>query len=658
MRFFRPQSTQRSRGRRLPKKVLGQWLAVLTVTVVIGLALSSSQNAPAAPPNSLNPSEIIQFLRQAIDWYRQTQQEQQLAENLSDLTFAYDNRRTADQVVRLAFDFARQEEQLEAKQSKLNRSNAQNTNLSQYQSLVRAADVADHLVQQTQAELQAMKRQLESTPASKRPKLETQIAETASELGLFQARQQAIRNMLEFAATASGAMGTTEFRSQIDELAHTVPAVGSDNQSENSQAASQQPNSRMSNSVNRQPPSGIWGLSADLFRLSSKRRALVEEMRSTDALQQNAKQLRAPLVRNLKQMIQTGDQLAREADTGDQATLAQEKEQLETLTDQFKQVSAALAPLGKQAILLDLYKRSLSNWQAALNNQAREDMKGLLARLTVLVVMLGVVIGLGEIWRRTILRYVHDARRRYQFLLIRKILLWIAVVIVLMFTFVTELGSVATFAGLITAGVALALQNVIVSIVGYFFLIGKFGIRAGDRVTAGGVTGVVVDIGLVRFHLMELGGSAADSQPTGRVVAFSNAIVFQPAAGLFKQIPGTNFIWHEIALTFAPENDYHAVRDRVEKAMETAFAEYRESMERQRRQMEMSLTSVGAMEMEPKARVHFTPAAIEVVIRFPVVMGKAAEIDDRIMRELFAAVDREPKLKLVGSEIPIIKSSG
>ena len=214
----------------------------------------------------------------------------------------------------------------------------------------------------------------------------------------------------------------------------------------------------------------------------------------------------------------------------------------------------------------------------------------------------------------------------------------------------------ATFAGLITAGVAVALQNVIVSIVGYFFLIGKFGIRVGDRVQVGGVTGEVVDIGLVRFHLMELGSGAAASQPTGRVVAFSNAIVFQATAGLFKQIPGTNFIWHEIELTFAPESDYRVVRDRVDKAVDSAFAEYRENMERQRRQMEMSLTSISATELKPKARIHFTPSAIEVVIRFPVVLQKAAEIDDRIMRELFAAVDREPKLKLVGSEIPTVKA--
>jgi small-conductance mechanosensitive channel len=197
--------------------------------------------------------------------------------------------------------------------------------------------------------------------------------------------------------------------------------------------------------------------------------------------------------------------------------------------------------------------------------------------------------------------------------------------------------------------VAVALQNVIVSIVGYFFLIGKFGIRVGDHVQVSGVSGEVVDIGLVRFHLMELGNGAADLQPTGRVVAFSNSIVFQPSSGLFKQIPGTSFLWHEANLTFAPDMDYHVIQQRITAAADAAFKDYSENMERQRRQMEYSLTSISAAALKPRVRLHFSASGIEVVVRFPVELHKAAEIDDRVMRELLDTVDREPRLRLIGT---------
>src|ERR1700734_2503953 len=155
---------------------------------------------------------------------------------------------------------------------------------------------------------------------------------------------------------------------------------------------------------------------------------------------------------------------------------------------------------------------------------------------------LGAVFALAELWHRGVLKYVQDSRRRYQLLLLRKIALWTLVVLIVGFTFASELSSIVTFAGLITAGLAVAMQSVLVSIVGYFFLIGKYGIRVGDRVQIGEVSGEVIELGMVRMYLMEFAGQGSAS-PTGRVAAFPNSVVFQVSAGLFKQIPGVNFSW-------------------------------------------------------------------------------------------------------------------
>ena len=642
------------RGRGLSIGPVVRWLALVVVLPAITPGNSVGQSTPPTDPA---PSQIIQFLSQTIDWYRQTQQEQHIATEPGDLGFVVDNRRMAAQVVRLAFEFARAEEQQQAKPSKANVAVAPNGSVSEYESLSRAAAGADQSVQETRTELESLQHTLETAPPAKRRHLQIQIAELQSELGLSQARQQALHNMLDFASGASGNGGTTSLRAQIEELARAVPPAVSDTSvSEPGSATDQQPAVKAGDTSNKPSPSGMWALMADLFRLSSKRTVLSNDLRVTQGLETSLKQLRAPLVAHLKQLIQNGDQLAKQADTSDQNALAQEKQQLDALTVDFKQTSALLVSLGKQAILLDLYERSLSNWQVEVSTEFKQSVKGLLLRIVGLAIALGAVLIIGKIWRRAIFRYVHDVRRRYQFLLMQRIALWCGVALVLILAFVTELGAVATFAGLITAGVALALQNVIVSIVGYFFLIGKYGIRVGDRVQVGTVKGEVVDIGLVRFHLMELSGGTADSEPTGRIVAFSNAVVFQATASLFKQIPGTNFIWREILLKFAPESDYRVIQDRVRNAIDTAFADYRDSLERERRQMEMSLTSISASELKPRVHVHFTTSAIEVLVRYPVVLEKATEIDERVIENIFAAVDREPKLKLIYSEVPAIKA--
>jgi small-conductance mechanosensitive channel len=261
-------------------------------------------------------------------------------------------------------------------------------------------------------------------------------------------------------------------------------------------------------------------------------------------------------------------------------------------------------------------------------------------------------MALAAVWRKMIFRYVPDVRRRYQFLLLRRVTLWIVIGIIIAFSFASQLGQLATFAGLITAGVALALQNVILSFAGYFFLIGKYGIRIGDRIHIENVTGQVVDIGLIRIHLMELSSAESDAQPTGRIVAFSNAVVFQPGAGFFRQIPDTNFVWHQITLILAPESNYQEVEKRLMDAVNSVFAEYKDAIERQRQGVERSLSTTSLKSFNPQSRLHLTQTGLEAVIRYPLELEKSSEIDDRITRALLDAIEREPKLKLVGTGTP------
>jgi small-conductance mechanosensitive channel len=618
-----------------------------------------SQTLAQGSSATVGSSDVIQFLSKTIDWYRQTTSgEQQIATDPVDFGFADNNLRTADEVVRLGFDFARQREQLLSAQAKPNQPQAQNSNLSQYQGLVQAAANADQQVEQTQSDLSQLKQKKDTATGKKRQDLESQIAELNSELGLMQARGNVLHDMIDFVGqTSTNSLGAIGLRSEIDQLARSVPAHLSEPVNKDGNTQSSPPAQSNSKTETPKPaPNGIWGYTADLFRISHKESTLKQEIASTDALVQETSQLRNPLVATLKAMIQNGDQLDHQADASDPAALAQEKQKLDQLTASYRQISAALVPLSKQGILLEIYTRSLSTWLQSVKNDYLEDLKNLLLRLGGLAVVIGVVLGIGELWKRTIFRYVQDTRRRYQFLLLRRIVLWTAIAIILVFTFATELGSVVTFAGLITAGVAVALQNVIVSIVGYFFLIGKYGIRVGDRVQVAGVMGEVVDIGMVRFHLMELAGGTMDSEPSGRVVAFSNSIVFQSTAGLFKQIPGTSFVWHEMKLTFAPESDYHAVRERVNHAVEAAFNQYQGSLEQQRLEMERSLTYVSPSALKSKVSLHFATLGIDVLIRYPVVLQKAGEIGDHLMHELFAEVNREPKLKLIGTDVPETKA--
>lgn len=315
-----------------------------------------------------------------------------------------------------------------------------------------------------------------------------------------------------------------------------------------------------------------------------------------------------------------------------------------------------MLPLSKQGILLRQYKTTLTTWREAVSVKYNDVLRSFLIRLGLLVLIIAGVLALGAAWRRVIFHYVRETRRRYQFLLFRKIVIWVVVGVIIAFSFVTELGSVATFVGLLTAGVAVAMQNVILSVAGHFFLIGKYGIRVGDRVQIAGVSGKVIDIGIVRFHLLELGSGVANSQPSGRVVTFSNSVVFQPTSSVFKQIPGTSFVWHEISLTFSAESNYQMTQKRITAAVDIALENYREEMEKQILHMEQTLDSISSIELRPRTLLRTTASGVEVTVRFPAGLQNAAEIDDRVMREIYAAIDQEPKLMLVESGMPTLRT--
>lgn len=596
------------------------------------------------------PQSLINFLNQTVVWYRQLGAQQQLANQPSDVIFLSDNRQLADQIVARSFEFARVRAQALAAAGTTNVPGADETQdgalSSRMKTLMQLTAKVNQQIQQAQADLDSQKKQLATAVGKKRKTLESSIDEIESELDLMQARRDTLQNIMQFAGGTTGG----SLLSQIEELARTMPVTSKTSPGENTAPTRQAASQTNLQITPKAEPSGIIGLISEILATRRKIHSLDDAIQSTNSLEDASKAMRAPLAAEMKELVQRGDALANQPDLQDQAALAQQKKEVDALTARFKQLSASILPLGKQGILIDLYQRSLGSWRASVVAEYHSELKSLLWRLGGLAVILGIVFFFSELWRRATFRYVQDLRRRYQFMLLRRILLWFLIAVIITVTFASELGSLATFAGLLTAGVAVALQNVILSVAGYFFLIGKYGVRVGDRVQVAGVTGDVVDIGLVRLHLMEVGDGGFSARPTGRIVVFSNAVVFQANAGLFKQVPGTKFVWHEITLTLPPDSDYHRVENRVMHAVKSVFAGYKDRMSTEHQKMERLLTGVPVHNLDPESRLRLTPKGVDVVIRYPVELDQAAEIDDRIARQVLDATELEPKVQVTGTK--------
>jgi small-conductance mechanosensitive channel len=119
----------------------------------------------------------------------------------------------------------------------------------------------------------------------------------------------------------------------------------------------------------------------------------------------------------------------------------------------------------------------------------------------------------------------------------------------------------STIIGLATAGLTVALKDFIVSFMGWFVLMGRNGIRVGERVEIKGVRGEVVEIGLLRTILLETGNWTDAGQPTGRQVAFLNS--FAVEGYYFNFSTSGQWLWDELHVLVAAGQDPYPLIEKI-----------------------------------------------------------------------------------------------
>jgi small-conductance mechanosensitive channel len=614
--------------------------AVLTSIAVFAAGAAEEAARPSTTTESravMTGDQVVQILDETVDWYRTLGAQAQASAQPSDLLILYANQQTADKIMKLAFDFARANAELLSSEAGVKRAAEE---AASEQSLSRLRKRLDEQRASIQAEIEASKRQLASTPNQDHA-MQARISVLQGQLDLLNARRNMLSNMAQFAdETDSTGFGANALKAHIDAIAASIPAASGTPVRVAPAAAgpgsttSDSPVVASGSSLSR---FGIWDLAATVLRLNAKARTIDQIDQRTAELQETFNNIRTPPLDQLKRLADRGDALAEQADSTNGANLRGVRDQYDTLAWLFQQTSSIVTPLSKASVLLTQYRRNLANWREAIDKQYGDALEALGLRVAFFVGLLVVVFLLAHLWRRAVYRYVLEARRRSRLLLVQKIVLWALVVAIAASTFSTELSSLATFAGLITAGLAVAMQSVLVSIVGYFFLIGKYGIRVGDRVQIGSVTGEVIEMGLVRMHLMELSGDG-QAAPTGRVVAFANPIIFQSSGGLFKQIPGVNLAWHEVTFSLPTGADYAALKDKMVEAVTRVIADYREDIVRQTREIQKAASSSESGDPLPSVQLRFSASSVDAIVRYPVQLSHAAEIDERVSRELLNVI--------------------
>jgi hypothetical protein len=524
--------------------------AVALIATAMQAVLADDRPATSSY-NSPSKQQVLAFLIETVDWYHRLSLEQQIATEPDDMLFLEDNRPISAQVVRFSFDFARAVVAFEATvpvPADPKDEHGPAASGPDFQRFVEMEAKSQSQAQRAADDLKSLQQKRLTASRAERKTLEVEIDDAQSRLTLLQAISGSLQNLREFSrATDAGLTEPTNLEAFVDSLERTVPEVSSGGSNPTLILPSHVVSSA---GILKGAPSGILGQISDVSTLAGKRRTLDESIALTDKLIQSSQQMQRPLAHPLNEAFRSPDLLAGTFTSNDLGALRQQEVRLKAFTVETAKVSPAVFALAKQRVLLTLFKSHLVAWRASVASQYRAAWKKLILHLIALGVAIAFLIGAGALSRRVLARHIHDFNSRRMLLLGQRVLFWLALVLIVSFAFAFSLSSLATFLGLLSAGIAVALQNVIVAVAGYFLLVGKLHIRIGDRVQISGVTGEVVDIGLMQFQLREL--DTPGEKPTGRVVSFSNSFVFvSPATGLFKRIHGSTGGQHSVDLETA-----------------------------------------------------------------------------------------------------------
>jgi small-conductance mechanosensitive channel len=246
---------------------------------------------------------------------------------------------------------------------------------------------------------------------------------------------------------------------------------------------------------------------------------------------------------------------------------------------------------------------------------------------------------------KLLLRGRRDVRARFWSEQAVHIVMTVVLLVLLVSVWFDDPGRLATPAGLLTAGLAVALQRVITAVAGYFVILVNQVFTVGDRISMGGVRGDVIALGYTRTRIMEMGdpaqaeGDGGDGpavwvtarQYTGRIVTVTNDKVFdEPVYNYTHEFP---YIWEEMRIPVHHDAD----AGRAERILLDAAGRHtvkvreigKEALEElQRRYV------VDRAELEPRVYWRITDNWLELTVRFIARDHGVRELKDAMSRDI------------------------
>jgi small-conductance mechanosensitive channel len=278
-------------------------------------------------------------------------------------------------------------------------------------------------------------------------------------------------------------------------------------------------------------------------------------------------------------------------------------------------------------------------------------MLSLFGKSIAAVVGILIIHATFRVLERTLPRRFGHADARYK---VRKFIAfsgYIATLLFLAILFEDRLGRLSFAIGLIGAGVAVALQDVLASIAGAFSIGFSKLYSVGDRVQIGETRGDVIDIGLLRTTMMETGSWVSKDLYNGRIVLIPNSTVLK--ASVFNYSQGFRFIWDEIKVALTIASDSVFAREMLLEVAKAAIGDDLVEAHRSWREISDNFR-IEKPSLEPTVALTVNSAFLEFTLSYVVDYTKRTAMQDQLFTKIVQEVAKSDGRLEWASQSPVL----
>ena len=213
------------------------------------------------------------------------------------------------------------------------------------------------------------------------------------------------------------------------------------------------------------------------------------------------------------------------------------------------------------------------------------------------------------------------------------------------FTIWTERGAnLGTYLGILSAGIAIALADVLENMAGWAFIVVRRPFKVGDRIEIEGRAGDIVDIRVFRFTMLEIGAWVDADQSTGRLVHVPNGKVFSEQVTNFTE--GFPYIWDEIGVMVTFESDWKRTEEIVRQAMADHAPDTTDGTIARAIRQAAHHYLIRYTHLTPNTYVTVKDSGVMIYGRYLVPARQRRHVSDQLWRAILESFDAEPTVDL------------